>query len=281
MNKIISCSTYARGLLRRAQGGTVHSVYRKTANLRVGDGLLSLQARGTPASPLTLETDLDAAGFAALALKRGMEASFCESGLYLNGAFFDISCVELWEGELRPAEPLSAQRAAESLRRAAPRGGFADLALPEGERWRNSAPACEAESILRRSGEQLRSGERADAARTLTELVGLGEGLTPSGDDFLCGVLAATWLGGGRQGDVWRGLLAEPLRARLCETNDISAAFLSCALQGQFSRPVTELPGMSPAAAAASFRAIGHSSGVDTLNGILYGLRLLEAEKSA
>ena len=174
MNKIISCSTYARGQLRRAQGGTVHSVYRKTANLRVGDGLLSLQARGTPASPLTLETDLDAAGFAALALKRGMEANFCESGLYLNGAFFDISCGELWEGELRPAEPLSAQRAAESLRRAAPRGGFADLTLPEGERWRSSAPACEAESILRRSGEQLRSGERADAARTLTELVGLG-----------------------------------------------------------------------------------------------------------
>lgn len=281
MKKIISCSSFARALLREAKDGSIHSVYRKTANIRIDGTLLSLQARGTPASPLTLETELDARDFASLELKRGMEVSFSLNGFYLNGTYFDMSFVELWDGELRNAAPIQAGHVEESLRRAAGPGGFADLALPGGHRWQASSCACEAEKILRRSDEAFRSGERAAAAQALSELIGLGEGLTPSGDDFLCGVLAATWLDRNGRGNELRALLNEPLREKLGETNDISAAFLDCALRGQFSRPVTELSQMNPYTAAASFRAIGHSSGVDTLNGILYGLSLLETPKSA
>ncbi len=281
MKKIISCSTFARALLREGKDGCIHSVYRKTANIRLGETLLSLQTRGTPSSPLTLETELTGKEFAALELKRGMEVSFSENGFYLNGEYYDLNFVELWDADLQRTGLVMADQVAQCLRLAAGQGGFADLALPGGQRWRASSCACEAEEILNRSEELLHSGDHAATAQTLSELVGLGEGLTPSGDDFLCGLLAATWMGRDAKGGDLRTLLDEALRGKLNETNDISAAFLDCALRGQFSRPVTELSRMSPSMAAASFRAIGHSSGVDTLNGILYGLSLLEGEKSA
>ena len=121
----------------------------------------------------------------------------------------------------------------------------------------------------------LQKQETKTAAAALVRLTGLGIGLTPSGDDFLCGALAGLILM-----DTWETAFAVSLRravhTHLHDTNDISRAFLACALELQFSLPVVSLGKPSGAVTSreilASFSKIGHSSGIDTLCGIYYAL---------
>ena len=112
------------------------------------------------------------------------------------------------------------------------------------------------------------------AAVTLAGMTGLGMGLTPSGDDFLCGVLAGL-LFSGQWDHPFAQALRQTISRRLGDTNDISRTFLSCALSCHFSRPVKELPlAAGTTEILSSFGAIGHSSGFDTLCGIYYGYTL-------
>ena len=89
----------------------------------------------------------------------------------------------------------------------------------------------------------------------------------------MCGVLAGLILCGGNR-HPFAQALKEDIGLRLADTNEISAAFLRCALEGQFSQAVnslSRLPGREEI--SADFSAIGHSSGMDTLSGILYLLQ--------
>lgn len=106
------------------------------------------------------------------------------------------------------------------------------------------------------------------------QLIGLGPGLTPSGDDYLGGVLVALrWLGRGPQADsLWRWL--EPRLAG--RTSAISAAHLAAAASGQMHEALHEVldnlsawqtPDLHPC--LARLDAVGHSSGWDALAGIV------------
>jgi hypothetical protein len=124
-------------------------------------------------------------------------------------------------------------------------------------------------------------------------LLGLGAGLTPAGDDFLCGLLAALWCtsveGGPDRAFVhaWGAALSR----RLDATTAISASFLECAIAGCFPGSVTALAaafagdpatgaGKGPRAALDRLCALGHSSGMDTATGFLFGLWLRTDEES-
>jgi uncharacterized protein DUF2877 len=106
------------------------------------------------------------------------------------------------------------------------------------------------------------------------ELIGLGPGLTPSGDDYLGGVLVALrWLGRGAQADsLWRWL--EPRLAG--HTSAISAAHLGAAASGQMHEALHEVlenlsawqvPDLHPS--LARLDSVGHTSGWDALAGIV------------
>ncbi len=66
----------------------------------------------------------------------------------------------------------------------------------------------------------------------------------------------------------------EALRGRvffsLGNTNEISQAFLICALEGAFSLPVHHF--LMGEGKREEFLAIGHSSGIDTLLGLWFSL---------
>jgi len=94
-------------------------------------------------------------------------------------------------------------------------------------------------------------------------LIGLGPGLTPSGDDYLGGMLVALrLLGRGAQADaLWRWI--EP---RLTQrTSAISAAHLAAAASGQAHEALHEVLGGSPD--LERLNAVGHCSGWDGLAG--------------
>ena len=105
-------------------------------------------------------------------------------------------------------------------------------------------------------------------------LIGLGPGLTPSGDDYLGGVLIGLrWLGRGAHAEsLWRWL--EPRLA--ARTSAISSAHLAAAAAGEAHEAVHEvLENLSawetPSLTASLGRldAVGHSSGWDALAGIV------------
>lgn len=119
----------------------------------------------------------------------------------------------------------------------------------------------------------------------LSELVGLGEGLTPAGDDFLIGVLSALWFfrDSMRAAADLLQLLTGALSPQLGKSPLVSRAFLARAIEGEFSRPALDLYRCLSAgdrhgllSVVAQLRGIGHSSGSDMLGGILYGLETLE-----
>lgn len=107
-------------------------------------------------------------------------------------------------------------------------------------------------------------------AAAASRLVGLGRGLTPSGDDVLTGCqLVASTPGSGL---AW-------IRADLdvtdaaTRTTAVSAAMLRQAAQGRFRAVLLDLSnaialGRNVSTTAARVRAIGSSSGVDLLSGV-------------
>lgn len=113
---------------------------------------------------------------------------------------------------------------------------------------------------------------------SLERLVGLGPGLTPAADDFL-GALTLTLAVRGE--NRLAGALVEALTPLLDRTHPVSAAHLSCALQGHACEALhlvvnTVAAGRMPDAAALErLTRLGGQSGWDMLAGVLVGARLL------
>lgn len=276
MIEIIACSSFALETLRSSRGGYIHSVYKKTVNIVCGTQLLSIQAFGTPASPLSLITNMSGEKLCELRLRRGTEINVLSGSAEIGGHILDMTHCGIWNAALNACtgDAPDAQYMEQCLASLMPTGGFADLLLPDGKLWKERMAAREAAHLLADANGYLRAGNDEAAAELLCGLIGLGEGLTPSGDDFLCGVLAAGRLCGGRAARLSE-ILKSKILGRLDQTNDISAAFLKCACDGLFGQAVIELQEkVGVEHSSRSFAAIGHSSGADTLSGILYAARL-------
>jgi hypothetical protein len=141
--------------------------------------------------------------------------------------------------------------------------------------------------VSRKAGEAVRALLNAtrtyDAHPSAIEmLIGLGSGLTPSGDDLLVGYLAGLWC---KVQDESKHIqfvseLGKTIIQHSARTNDISDTYLYHAAQGQVSSRLADLAeaicrGRNPEqlnkVAQAAFN-VGHSSGMDTATGLLIGL---------
>ena len=138
--------------------------------------------------------------------------------------------------------------------------------------------------VLHLDGVPLRIGRIVDAqvpALTMTELgplrrgvdelVGAGDGLTPYGDDVLCGWLAVYRAAGHASVEV-----DAAVRDRMHRTTSLSAALLDCALHGEvipeFAAYLVALGTDAETAAADALRAVGHTSGAGLLEGARWAL---------
>lgn len=118
-------------------------------------------------------------------------------------------------------------------------------------------------------------GAKGDLGSVLTPLLGYGHGLTPSGDDFLLGVLfALEWIAFQGRDELITALL--PLLPR---TTEISAAMLKMGAAGHYGERLLQLVAAREEEVAHFIRQIadyGHSSGHDMLCGIRFLLMLSE-----
>jgi hypothetical protein len=116
---------------------------------------------------------------------------------------------------------------------------------------------------------------RADAAAfaaAARELLGLGPGLTPSGDDCLVGALAALSCHGGGWRERVSALGPSLAMAARGATTRVAAEFVTCALVEEFSEPLRRATASGD---AADLFAFGATSGHDTLLGVRTALSAL------
>ncbi|TCZ75698.1 DUF2877 domain-containing protein [Paenibacillus albiflavus] len=116
--------------------------------------------------------------------------------------------------------------------------------------------------------------------KVLRYWIGRGEGLTPSGDDMLAGMLAV---------DAVTGMFTDTFRLHLSElvekevlTTDISREYLKYALNQNFSSVVTGVLNAllqkdtdNLNERTRELLCVGHSSGLDTAFGILIGMLII------
>lgn len=260
--------------------GKVHSVYRKTINVSLNGRLLAIQALHSPLSPLSLITSLTENEMNFPGLTPGAPVSFDSHKIIVTSdtGSISFSCKNACRYDLNLAMQLPdtithtqiaylTRQIRESLA-VCPSDGFAPLFLSGTDK--SSVILTAAAAHISSCAKAYTSCDYQKAASLLCRLTGLGPGLTPSGDDFLCGVLAGLILTR-KELHPFTTALIRTIKANLENTNDISAAFLTCAADGLFSLPVIRLAGLPDSGLISSlFREIGHSSGLDTLCGVLY-----------
>ncbi len=265
--RIAKLSTYASQIIQNETVGSVHSVYRSTINIMVNDHLLALQTKHSPFSPISLITNLNHDEFNEVNIEEGQTITFdISSSVVIN---------------LAPEEKIPHKFRHELYKK------FSHIIQESDTQGFDSifqiAPNVERDLVLTVAETKIHTADTLfhkknyqEAAHIISELVGLGIGLTPSGDDFLCGILAGYHIQG-LENSPEALCLKEAIRANLSRTNEISRAFLTCALEGHFSQAINELwSNPDTETITQMFRAIGHSSGMDTLCGIYYLFFLME-----
>ena len=129
----------------------------------------------------------------------------------------------------------------------------------------------------------LAAGDEEAALDTARRLIGLGDGLTPMGDDLLAGAVSGMLLMGRSLGEEGCAALIQRLEGSAMEhaasaTTTFSAALLGHAFRGEVAAPAANLlasmAGRGDAVAAArDLLEVGHSSGPALAAGILAGAR--------
>lgn len=285
-HSIVHMSSYSVQLLNSSSSGTVHSVYRKTVNILVNGQLLALQSHSSPLSPISLITSLSQCEMENMAFTPGQQVLIAPQKItILTGGFQQIFSWERAEiTDLKLHSILDKKQAfnlSVKIRKTlflTDTGGFEVLFKPP--LVTELPPTLSAaKKYIDNSICSLSSKNYAEAAHFLCRLIGLGTGLTPSGDDFLCGALAGLRLQTECNPEFF-SLLSREISEHLKDTNDISAAFLACAVQNQYSLAVNSLCRLPDVPAIlSSFLAIGHSSGIDTLCGVYYALHYADVSK--
>lgn len=283
----------ARLLARSGLVGSVHSVFENVVNLRIEDNIVSLQHSSLPRTPLMLVVGSEL-NLKDLRLEAGSHIWLEQGCVIVKGHRFNFTAVPSWDAHL----PVSFSTEEEVMillkgvsqavgLTASPLGlgGLSLFSVLPGQNMPLpdlDTPMLQAAiPVLRSLVAAIGQDKELELLPALTSLIGLGPGLTPSGDDFLIGLLSALSLL--EKGNPRIGRFAVALRQAIGEavekTTPLSREFLLYACSGEFSEPFHELYQAAAAldmpgtlAAAIRFTAIGHTSGVDGLTGVLYGL---------
>jgi len=181
----------------------------------------------------------------------------------------------VWEQRRASAAPAAPGRSGAELRRRA-LGELAVLPI-------DADLADRAAAVLDALGARRNRPDGHGLGAALDRLVGLGPGLTPSGDDMLVGMLAALRRPRAPLVDARAaGRLADALAPRLVRTTAVSRFYLAHALAGRFGAALLDardvlVAGDEPATpervgAMIRLRSVGATSGTDLLAGLLTAL---------
>ena len=271
----------ARGCLAPGCRGSVLAVFRRSFYVEFDDGALAcIGPDGMGAGPLNALARLpDGLDWQASGLVAGLAAHVDVQCLKASLRFeFDFEFADTWSPP-QPVPDWSRQSMAgglAELRRAAENY---DLSQGLARLVENGTPGGGILIDRGRAGTAALQNWLADTrgrdgppATEVRNLIGLGPGLTPSGDDLIGGAMIA--LRAFRREDLATALSKWALPIAREQTGKISFAHLSCAADGEGAEALHEaIVGVAAndvsaiTAAIAGLDEIGHSSGWDALAG--------------
>jgi len=267
--------------------GCIHSIFKNTLNIEGDDDFIfTLQREGIPVNPrsavLPIESWLD---IRSIIDTVGIAVELKKSGLTIPSRQLSIAFeeAEIWDASPSiPGKLLPFHQLEENLEK------FASFLA---EREYSDFNSGEVERLLRNRLSEasyelftaIESGRFSEVRLLADKLIGLGPGLTPSGDDILSGIMASGVYLGLAFTELWpyvmemNATIVKRLKGR---TNLISLNFLVDASRGEIYRPAKELIGeilCSPKGEnlfsfADVMIGIGSTSGRDILEGILIGI---------
>ena len=292
--------------------GEVVAVFRNSFYLRDSSGeLMCLTSHTIDDGPIIMKVCFPArCDLAVLGVKVGMALRWESGDLLLDNAIrFDMSRSTAW---IPPVvdDIASLQEVSHRLRTLVccllediPDAGMAPL-IPYAEDLAYGNPtglSCNSETArlvfpsVCRLVRGICAGDLREIDDAIEQIVGLGPGLTPSGDDLLGGailglnVVLDACARGGEKGSVviavWREIVsfaAESIVRHASGTTDISAALLRYAANGVASASIhwLLLKLLHPECAvglvesALKVASVGHTSGWDSLAGLTLGMHL-------
>lgn len=258
--------------------GRIHSLYPSSVNLLLANGCFCTLFSPTEDSGpggIILSTGLDFTD-PRWGLEKGLPIMAALGRLTVGPLRIDATAGDPFPSALLPSRhplsPLEVQRGLQRL----------EGLLPE-----TPAPGCEVPlgALLHRRTEDFRTAFcscQSLVGPSVEGLVGLGLGLTPSGDDFLTGCLATLWYSLG-PGDSRVERLRKEIALRLERTTFISAQMLQAACEGRFRASLQKLvaqvfrdDGRELQRALDALLAVGASSGRDMAAGVLAACRILD-----
>jgi hypothetical protein len=265
-----------------AFGARVHSVFTRVVNLecsRTGT-LYTVACAGTDNAPTTLV--VDAPSFDGLAPVVGAPVT-CTGRTLRSGPAFAVSLdgARRWSPALPewPADGMPARWLRDVVAHRGPTGG---LGIVGGTDDARDGLACALGRVTAALERALARGDAAEARVLGARLVGLGPGLTPSGDDYLVGLATVCNVPGSPVAQL-RPLVAGLVADGTQRTNAISHAAMAHAAEGRVRESIGELLAAMarrdrPATEerARQVLSIGASSGADILTGVLAGLELAQ-----
>jgi hypothetical protein len=276
----------ARDFCRRHARAEVAAVFDRSLYLRAGDTFVCLGEPSIGNGPLTLSL-YSSGRLSNLGLQPGDPVAISHRGIAIaDKASFTLDHCEPWYPPEWPAAGSShalretCTTLASLISSEAPEEGLARVSRALEERSRDTPLARVARPRLARFQSWLCDAlETPDAMPAASPapvhaLIGLGPGLTPSGDDFLVGALALLdALAERRAHAALAGAIVAAPRGR---TSPLSDCLLRAAAAGHVGenlcRAVSAVVSGAPEAAVAAIRTIGHSSGWDMLAGMTTAL---------
>jgi hypothetical protein len=305
---VLRAGVVARDLCRRSGRGAVAAVFERSFYLRSGEDFICVGEPAIGNGPTTL---IAAARVADLGLRQGQRALIGSACVTVGGLLFDLGACETWRAPPWPKVPspaalratcadLAHRATRESPTDSLARALFAStdtplarLARPRvakfaawlSERISASSSSAKADDPVNTdTSAKLRAQCLLDAplSRGMTSndavsaLIGLGPGLTPSGDDFLMGALAALAAVG--QANIGAAL-GRAVVVAAGRTSPLSASLLRAAAAGHVGENLHTMvaaivAGDADGAIDAATR-IGHTSGWDALAGAVATARNL------
>lgn len=273
----------------------IHSVFTSTMNLKVDEStdLITLINSNETDLPQGIRVD-DPTNFAFNGFQVNGQVG-CQAGILRFAGSeleIDLTRAERWQCDLRhlcnegdPERFLVSWNLVWKILNDRQIEFKADIIADSVINPREGSPSLFSERLNDGISTILRSAGKLDpglANEAVSILVGLGAGLTPAGDDFLIGFMTGLICrsGSDRNRELYIARLGETIQSNLKRTNDISRTYLKHAGLGQVSRNLAELAeaicgGWNDDRLYVRMKSAmntGHSSGMDTVTGLLVGL---------
>jgi hypothetical protein len=279
------CGLHARRFVERHAAARIAAVFARSLHLEASGDFLCLGDRSIGCGPLNAILSCEAwASLRGAAPPAGASARIDRGRIRLGAACLETARSALWCAARWP-KAADRRHVAEAVDRLAqhcitraPRDGLARVVLlPQPEQSSPLARLARPRIERLRSWLDDRQPSLADKTPP-TDLLGLGPGLTPCGDDLLCGALVALRAVGWN--DAADRLASAIDRAAPAATSPLSRSFLRAAAEGLAAEALhalilgvlSERPGPLVGDVEALNR-IGHTSGWDALAGTMLVLQ--------